>query len=127
MPPPQLFFNITSPTGGLPVVNRTFGVTGNISTLFVPTGWSLVSKSVTVQFGPGGAPVAAAFIGAILGIVSFFIYVAAIQSTTSSPKLTPNAPGSVVYYLVAFVVGYREDTFRALIKRFVDLLLAPGS
>jgi hypothetical protein len=66
MPPPQIFFNITSPTGGLPFVNRTFGVTGNISTLFVPTGWSLVSKSVTVQFGPGVSPVTAAFIGATM-------------------------------------------------------------
>jgi hypothetical protein len=61
MPPPQIFFNITSPTGGLPSVNRTFGLTGNISTLFIPSGWSMVSKSVIVQFGPGGQNVAATF------------------------------------------------------------------
>jgi hypothetical protein len=61
MPPPQIFFNITSPTGGLPFVNRTFGLTGNISMMFIPSNWSLVSKSVIVQFGPGGSNVAATF------------------------------------------------------------------
>ena len=61
MPPPQIFFNITSPTGGLPFVNRTFGVTGNISTQFIPPGWSMISKSVIVQFGPGGSNVGATF------------------------------------------------------------------
>jgi hypothetical protein len=66
MPPPQIFFNITSPTGGLPFVNRTFTLAGNISTLFVPARWSLVSKSVTVQFGPGVPAVAASFSGATM-------------------------------------------------------------
>jgi hypothetical protein len=29
-------------------------------------------------------------------------------------------------YVAAFIVGYREESFRALIKRAADLLIAPG-
>jgi hypothetical protein len=47
---------------------------------------------------------------------------------------TPTAPGAVsipipsnlLYYLVAFLVGYREETFRSLLRRLTDLILAPG-
>src|SRR4051794_27732275 len=95
MPPPQIFFNITSPTGGLPFVNRTFGVTGNISTMFVPTGWSLVSKSVTVQFGPGVSPVAAAFIGATM-------------SWQCTGTVSPSTPwGSMVQLTIRASARYR--------------------
>jgi hypothetical protein len=61
MPPPQLFVSITLPPGQVPTVDRTFTVSGNISTLFVPGNWNLISKSVSVQFGPGVAPVLASF------------------------------------------------------------------
>lgn len=61
MPPPQLFVTITSPTGGLPSVDRTFHLAGNISWLFVPSKWSLTGKHVSVQFGPGGPTVSATF------------------------------------------------------------------
>jgi len=33
----------------------------------------------------------------------------------------------LLYYLVAFLVGYREETFRELIKRLVDVVLSPGT
>lgn len=61
MPPPQLFVTITSPTGGLPSVDRTFQLGGNISWLFTPSNWSLTGKRVSVQFGPGGPTVGATF------------------------------------------------------------------
>jgi hypothetical protein len=35
-------------------------------------------------------------------------------------------PSNLLYYLVAFVVGYREQTFRSLLKRLTDVLLTPG-
>src|SRR5215471_9671158 len=62
MPPPQLFINITLPPGQLPPVDRTFQLGGNISWLFTPANWSLLNRSVTVQFGPGGSTSAATFI-----------------------------------------------------------------
>ncbi len=61
MPPPQLFFNITLPPSPLSPVDRTFQMRGNISWLFAPANWSLDSRTVTVQFGPGGSTVSAAF------------------------------------------------------------------
>src|SRR5262245_59955159 len=63
MPPPQLFVTITSPTGGLPFVDRTFQLAGNISWLFVPSNWSLTSRSGSVTFGPDGPTVGSTFVG----------------------------------------------------------------
>lgn len=62
---------------------------------------------------------------------------------TPTPSSTPPPPGSgsqsqpsnskapvpsfLLYYLIAFLVGYREETFRELIKRLVDVILSPGN
>ncbi len=56
----QLFVTITFPTGGLPTVDRTFQLRGNIS-FSTPTNWTLISKNMSVQFGPGGQLVAGSF------------------------------------------------------------------
>ena len=56
---PQLFIDITFPTG-VPTVDRTFQLRGNIS-WSVPSNWTNISKNVSVQFGPGGQLVAGAF------------------------------------------------------------------
>jgi hypothetical protein len=55
----QLFITITFPTG-VPTVDRTFQLRGNIS-FSTPSTWSLISKSMSVQFGPGGQLVAGTF------------------------------------------------------------------
>jgi hypothetical protein len=95
MPPPQVFFNITSPTGGLPFVDRTFALAGNISWMFVPTGRSLVSKSVTVRFGPGGSFVGAAFSGSTL-------------NWSCSGTVSPSTPwGSMVQLTITASVTFR--------------------
>jgi hypothetical protein len=70
-------------------------------------------------------------VGAILGTVAFLIFVGVIQATGTTPTVTTTNTGSdsikiITYLLVAFVVGYREETFRTLIKRVVDILLSPG-
>jgi len=54
------------------------------------------------------------------------------QPTSTQPVSTPQTPPTLssknlLYYLVAFLVGYREETFRELIKRLVDIILAPGN
>lgn len=43
----------------------------------------------------------------------------------TSPASTP-IPQNLLYYLVAFLIGYREETFRELMKRLVDLILTPA-
>jgi hypothetical protein len=45
----------------------------------------------------------------------------------NQPTSPPKIPTNLLYYLVAFLVGYREETFRELIKRLVDIILAPGN
>ena len=49
MPPPQIFFNVTSPTGGLPFVDRTFTISGNISFLFIPSNWTRTNRNVQIH------------------------------------------------------------------------------
>ena len=71
--------------------------------------------------------------GAVLGIVAFFLFVLIVTTSGTPPKfLTAPATGTdgkdfIVYYIVAFLVGYREETFRDLIKRATDLILRPGT
>jgi hypothetical protein len=64
-------------------------------------------------------------IGVALGVVSVLILQAGVLSVTSNGNSSP-PPNSLLYYLVAFLVGYREETFRELIKRLVDVILSPG-
>jgi hypothetical protein len=67
-------------------------------------------------------------LGASLGIVSVLIFQAGILAVGSTPTVNvANVPRNLLYYLVAFLVGYREETFRALIKRLTDIVLSPGT
>ncbi len=68
-------------------------------------------------------------VGASLAVVGVLILQAGVLASGSTPATT-NPPGvskNLLYYLVAFLVGYREETFRELIKRLVDFLFTPGT
>jgi IPT/TIG domain len=70
-------------------------------------------------------------VGAIVASVSILIFQSGIlavggqlptQTTgTSAATNTKN----LLYFVIAFVVGYREDIFRQLVKRFADVILTP--
>lgn len=64
-------------------------------------------------------------IGAALGLVSVLVFQAGILAVNSEPHPT-GGMANLLYYLVAFLVGYREETFRELIKRLGDVILTPG-
>jgi hypothetical protein len=68
------------------------------------------------------------FVGATVAIVAVLIFQAGILSIGSDP--TPSSRGGatkdLAFYVIAFIVGYREETFRELVKRVVDVLLAPA-
>jgi hypothetical protein len=49
------------------------------------------------------------------------------DATKSQPGGSKTPANSLLYYLIAFLVGYREETFRELIKRLVDVILSPGN
>jgi hypothetical protein len=78
-------------------------------------------------------------VGASLAVVGVLIVKSGVLAAGQTPTNPTNAVGStanavaaipkdlIFYYLVAFLVGYREETFRELIKRLVDLILTPGT
>jgi hypothetical protein len=66
------------------------------------------------------------FIGASLGVISVLILQAGILAVGNAPNANPAPPSNLLYYLLAFLVGYREETFRELIKRLTDVVLGPG-
>jgi hypothetical protein len=74
--------------------------------------------------------IARPFVGAAVGLVAVLIVQAGIlavgQDPTQAPTRSESASKFILYYLVAFLVGYREETFRELIKRLADVILTPS-
>jgi hypothetical protein len=119
---------IRSPIGGIvPVAVPWFGALGAVTISI----YGIVGNYSNWQSKWNLWHVARPVVGAILGTVAFLIFVGVIQASGNTPTVTTAASGSnavkvIVYLLVAFVVGYREETFRTLIQRVVDILLSPG-
>jgi len=119
---------IRSPIGGVvPVAVPWFGALGAVTISI----YGIVDHSENWQDKWNLWHIVRPIVGAILGTVAFLIFVGVIQATGTTPTVTTTNTGSnsvkiIVYLLVAFVVGFREETFRSLIKRVVDILLSPG-
>jgi hypothetical protein len=71
---------------------------------------------------------------AIVAWLTFQAGVLAVGSVPAAPALNATsaaqavtAPTNLLYYLIAFVVGYREQVFRELIKRVSDVILMPSA
>jgi hypothetical protein len=67
------------------------------------------------------------FLGAVCGTIGVLIVVLLLRSVTppaAGAHYTPGATG--ILAVIAFVVGYREETFRDLITKVVDVILGPG-
>jgi len=67
-------------------------------------------------------------IGGVTSTVSVLIFQSGILAVGGDlPNTAHNtATKNLLYYLVAFVAGYRENVFRELIRRIADLILQPG-
>jgi hypothetical protein len=67
-------------------------------------------------------------IGAIFGAIGYLIYIAIVQAsiTTTSSEKQAHAGPSILGYVIAFTLGYREETFRDLLQRVTDLLVSAG-
>ncbi|HEY6485245.1 MAG TPA: IPT/TIG domain-containing protein [Candidatus Cybelea sp.] len=73
-------------------------------------------------------------IGISLAIIAWLTFQAGILAVGSVPgppggataTQAVTAPTNLLYYLIAFVVGYREAVFRELIKRVSDVILTPS-
>jgi len=69
--------------------------------------------------------IARPFTGAALGAVAYIVFVGVIRAAGLQPG-TQDSIGKLVYFAVAFLVGFREETFRQLIARLGDLIIGPG-
>lgn len=72
-----------------------------------------ISMSIWYIFKP--------FLAMIAAAASFLILLLLIRSTATTVHAD-----SVTFYILGFLVGYREETFRTLIKEATDLILKPG-
>lgn len=70
--------------------------------------------------------VARPFTGATLAVVGVILFAGVIKAAGGNPS-PQNQLNGAVYFAVAFLVGFREHTFRHLIARVADLLIGPGS
>jgi hypothetical protein len=121
---PWLYFSFLSdrlmdrPLGPIPVGVVWFGALGAV----------LISLTGVVEHRRDWDPTYALWhlsrplMGAALAVVVAIMLQAGllVVGTTST---TSSEPRELLYYLVAFLVGYREDTFRDLMKRLVKLVV----
>lgn len=69
-------------------------------------------------------------VGAALGVMSFLILGVIVSLAGSTPPDSDSAPTVArmnIFHVLAFIVGYREQTFRDLLKRVTDLILRPAN
>jgi hypothetical protein len=77
-------------------------------------------------------------LGGVSGTIGVLIVVLVIKSVVASPVAAPpgaapataqvayDGPGIAILAVMAFVIGFREETFRHLIERVADVILGPG-
>jgi hypothetical protein len=114
--------------GMLPIAVPWFGALGAVTiSLEGVFTWSESRWNPEYNYWHCGRPV----FGAVLGSVSFYLFVLIVMSAGTTPKFldaqASPAKDFIIYYVVAFLVGYREETFRELIRRVTDLILKPGA
>jgi hypothetical protein len=67
------------------------------------------------------------FVGTILGAIAYLILFGVVRATSPAGAAPDSLIGQedtqIPYYVLAFIVGFREATFRRLITRATDLLL----
>lgn len=61
-------------------------------------------------------------LGAIMGTLGCLIFIVLTEAATKDPS--PVKP--VFYDVIALAVGYREESFRALLKRLLDTIILPA-
>jgi hypothetical protein len=117
-------FSLPAMLGSVPLAVPWFGAVGAVVISLTGTFEHTRTWNVDYAFWHWSRP----FIGATLAVVAVLILQAGILAVGSTPTTHVGAttPRNLLYYVVAFAVGYREETFRALLRRLLDVLLSPG-
>jgi hypothetical protein len=65
------------------------------------------------------------FIGATVGVIAVLIFQAGVLAV--GEDVTPeNATKDIFYYVLAFLIGYKERAFRDMMSRVGEVVLSPG-
>lgn len=67
------------------------------------------------------------FMGAAVAIVAVLIIQAGILAAGVEPANPDGSTRNLFYYIVAFLVGYREESFRSMMKRVADVFFTSES
>lgn len=120
-----LIDRIHNPIGGIvPMAVPWFGALGAVTISI----YGIVDHSTQWETKWNLWHVIRPVVGAILGTLAYLIFVGLIQATGTKPSAIGSGTPveSITYLVIAFVVGFREQTFRDLIQKVVDTLLTPG-
>ena len=63
------------------------------------------------------------FIGAAVAVIAVLIVQAGILAAGVDPAERDTGTRDLVYYVMAFLVGYREESFRGIIRKVADVIL----
>jgi hypothetical protein len=110
---------VHDPVGPLPLAVPWWGALGGVTIGL--TGVFKHSQDWDVDFERWH--IARPVLGAIVGSVGCLIFVVVLRASGSDTG-AGKAAGGGLFDLVAFLVGYREEIFRQLIKRATDTLFA---
>jgi hypothetical protein len=113
--------NLPIQAGPIPLGIVWWGALGGVTVSLVGIAWHWRNWDPQFTWWHILRPV----VGAIVGSVSYLIFITVIRSTGTTPK-TDSVDSKVVYFLVAFITGYQEQTFRDLLARATQVLLGPG-
>lgn len=118
-------FSLPNNLGSVPLAVPWFGALGAVAISLTGTWEHAKDWDANYAFWHWSRP----FIGATLAVVTVLILQGGILAVGTTPTTTGGAaaPRNLLYYVVAFAVGYREETFRTLLKRLLDVLLSTGS
>lgn len=115
--------NLPESLGPLPLAIPWFGALGAVLISLVGVTEHRGDWDPTYRFWHWARPL----LGASFGSISVLIFQAGILAVGTQPSAgASNVPKDLLYYLIAFIVGYREETFRDLIKKLADVIFSPG-
>jgi len=112
---------VHDPAAPIPLAVPWWGALGGITISLT----GLFRHASTWDGSYQGWHIARPFVGAVIGTVGYLIFIVVIR-TTGAHVPAGSGSGQAVFDLVAFLVGYREAVFRDLLRKAVDVLLAPG-
>lgn len=110
--------------GGVPVAVPWFGAAGAITISMSALSDHRHDWDPEWWFWHASRPL----VGAIIGTMAVLFFVSGILAVQKNPPTSGSvaATSNFLFYVIAFAIGYREESFRDLLKKVLDLLIKPG-